>query len=367
MSSMANGDIKTMNPADKFLTPRMPPSPPTLQRLNTSSSVLTKKRSARSLSPNSKRSGWPPRMFLGFRLPYQPSSQSVDTRGRSSSLSKVQHSRVHASTPNLREEARKARSVPPTREASPQSFKRLHSRDPSPHLVQDSTAYNTTVLDIPHEIEEEVEEGEDDDNFACQLSRMSFTEKCITPLAPPPSATRPPPPPRTCSASMTRDVQKPLPQLPEEDLRPQPLRLRPAFSMANLPRSHFSTSTVGSSPIASPTDSHFSFISEHSISSDTNDDEEDLAADVGSGDDFTYSPISIDIPSGGFSGYSLPEADYASEQTLRKATPLSQLSPTTSRATFGAPHPAFEPQVEQMSALQQLLNEMGYLGEVIAK
>lgn len=160
-------------------------------------------------------------------------------------------------------------------------------------------------------------------------------------------------------------MQKPLPQLPEEELLPQPLRLRPALSVADLPRSHFSTSTIASS-ITSPTDSHFSFGSEHSISSDVNDDDEDLAADVGSGDESTYSPILADIPAGGFSGYSLPEADYASEQTLRKETPQSQLSATTSsRTTFGATHQAFEPEVEQMTALQQLLSEMGYLGDVI--
>lgn len=256
------------------------------------------------------------------------------------------------------------RSVPHTRDTSPQSLRRSHSRDPSPlrHLVQEITAYNTTVLEIPDEIEEE---GEDDDNFASHLNRMSFTEKCTTPLAPPPSALRSPPP-RYRSASIAKDVQKPLPQLPEEDLRPQPLRLRPAFSMANLPRSHFSTSTI-ESPILSPTDSHFSFISEHSISSDTNDDDEDLAIDSCSGDEFTYSPTSVDVPADRFGGYSLPESDYASEQTLRKGTPLSQLSPASSRATFGAAHPAFEPQAEQMSALQQLLSDMGYLGDVIAK
>jgi hypothetical protein len=96
-------------------------------------------------------------------------------------------------------------------------------------------------------------------------------------------------------------------------------------------------------------------------------DEVDLTADVSSGDEFTYSPVLADIPSGGFGGYTLPEADYASEQTLRKETPLSQLSQAASRATFGpAPRsPPAHDDVEQMSALQQLLSEMGYLGDVI--
>ncbi|KAK0124399.1 hypothetical protein ONS95_009360 [Cadophora gregata] len=365
MSSMANGDIKTMNPADKFMTPRAPPPPPSLPRLNTSSSVLMKKRSARSLSPKPEKSAWSPRQFFGLRLPSQPSSLPIDTRGRSSSLSKVHNGRSNASTPNLREEARRTKSVPHTREPSPQSFQKLQTRDPSPlrHLVQESTTYNTTTLEIPDEIEEE---GEDDDNFASQLNDMSFLEKGITPLAPPPSAGLRSPPARQRSGSTAKDMQKPLPQLPEEELLPPPLRLRPAFSAADLPRSHFSTSTLATS-LTSPSDSHFSFSSEHSISSDINDDDVDLAADVGSGDEFTYSPVLADIPIEGFTGYSLPEADCASEQTLRKDTPLSQLAPTSaSRATFGATHQTtFEPEVEQMTALQQLLSEMGYLGDVI--
>jgi len=65
----------------------------------------------------------------------------------------------------------------------------------------------------------------------------------------------------------------------------------------------------------------------------------------------------------------LPDGEYASEQTLRKETPLAQLTQTASRATFGAPPVAFSAttggDVEHISALQQLLSEMGYLGDVI--
>jgi hypothetical protein len=99
-----------------------------------------------------------------------------------------------------------------------------------------------------------------------------------------------------------------------------------------------------------------------------NPDDEDLTADIGSGDEFTYSPVLAESPPGSFTGYSLPDGDYDSQQTLRKDMPLNSLAQTTSRTTFGAaltfpPSPANEE--GHISALEQLLSEMGYLGDVI--
>jgi len=350
-----------MNPADKFMTPRAPPPTPKLARLNTSTSVLAKQRTARSLSPTtSEKPQWSPRMFFGLRS-LNSKDQDADRRGRSSSLSRVQVD-ASASTPSLAlrsDEMRKVRSVPHTREVSPQSFKKTSSREPSPLrqlFSQESSTYTSTSLVIPDEI---AEEAEDDDNFASQLSRMSVNEKGIfTPLSPPPSISRPP----MVRAKTATNTSKPLPQLPEEfPLMPTPLRLRSAVSAAELPRSHFSTSTI-STTITSPTDSSFSFGEE-----DLNEDE-DLTADSGSGDEFTYSPVLSEPPTQGFSAYSLPEDQYASEQTLRKETPLTQLNQTTSRATFGASPPFLPnpvPDVESMSTLEQLLHDMGYLGDAI--
>jgi hypothetical protein len=104
--------------------------------------------------------------------------------------------------------------------------------------------------------------------------------------------------------------------------------------------------------------------------SDSLDDEEDLAADmdVSSGDEFMYSPVLPEAEESGFNGYSLPDGEYASEQTLRKETPLSALSGNAAtRTTFGGPA-AFESSsgdARNMSALEELLSEMGYLGDVI--
>lgn len=357
---MAIGDIKTMNPADKFMTPRQPPPTPSLPRLNTATSVLTKKRSARSLSPKGDKSPWSPRMFFGLKSP-APSVQHSDKRGRSSSVNQASQSSAGRSTPNFNtrsDEMRKVKSVPHTRDGSPQSFK-SKSREASPfrQIAVQEHHFNTTTFSIPDEI---AEEAEDDDNFASQLNRISMNEKGIfTPLAPPPSRQRSP----LVRMNTAKDTTKPLPQLPEEDnLMPSPLRLRTVASAAELPRSHFSTSTI-STVISSPSESHFSFNGE-----DFND-EEDLTADMGSGDEFTYSPILSETPVGGFNGYSLPEAEYASEQTLRKQTPLSPFHQPASRTTFGAPPAAYAPttgsEPEHMSAMEQLLSEMGYLGDVI--
>lgn len=368
MSSMANGDIKTMNPADKFMTPRAPPRPPQITRLNTSTSILVKQRTARSLSPPPEKPQWSPRTFFGLRSP-TAISQDGDKRGRSSSLSKVQPA-TNTSTPSLAlrsDETRKVKSVPHTREESPQSFKKPISREPSPLrqlFSQENSSYSSAPLVIPDEI---AEEAEDDMNFASNQNRLSINEKGIlTRLSPPPSGLRSPPMSRARAATNT---SKPLPQLPEGSFpAPPPLRLRSAVSAAELPRSHFSTSTI-STTISSPTDSNFSASETHSLpDSHEEEEEEDLTADIGSGDESPYSPVLSDSPAQGFNGYSLPEDQFATEPRSLKGSPLTQLTQTASRTTFGAAPPFLPnpvPDAENMSTLEQLLSEMGYLSDVI--
>jgi len=233
-------------------------------------------------------------------------------------------------------------------------------------LAHEPSSYNSVALVIPDEIEEE--EAEDDDNFASQLSRISLHEKGIlTPLAPPPSGLRFPLSLPTSGSNTPRDTSKPLPMLPEElslALTPAPLRLRdPVHTMVDMmPRSHFSTSTI-STTMTSPTGSHFGFSATPSIA-DSND-EDDLSADIGSGDESAYSPVK---EVGSFTGYSLPDSDYTSEQSLQKDIPLSPLTQAASRTTFGgaAPFvPSTETDVQNMSVLEQLLSDMGYLGDAI--
>jgi hypothetical protein len=183
------------------------------------------------------------------------------------------------------------------------------------------------------------------------------------------------------------DTSKPLPQLPplEEDTRslndiatissktntysvliPEPLRIRTPLPI-NEPRSHFSVSTIATS-IGSPSNSSFFF----SDADDDDNDYEDISADLELEDGCADSPVIESSPvlesRSGFAGYSLPEADYGSEHTLKKQSPMSPLSATSTRTTFGAA--AFAPIAsvpghEEMTALEQLMNEMGYLGDVI--
>jgi len=99
-------------------------------------------------------------------------------------------------------------------------------------------------------------------------------------------------------------------------------------------------------------------------------DEDDLAADNGSGDELASSPVPPTAEHGEFSGYSLPDGAYDSDLTLGKAATLLPLALSTNRITIGSAA-AFDAtpshDVGNMSALEELLSEMGYLGEVIVR
>jgi len=160
-------------------------------------------------------------------------------------------------------------------------------------------------------------------------------------------------------------MSKPLPMLPEisTSLEPLPLCINKPLSVTDMPRSHFSMSTIStiSTTFTSPSNSHFEFSNSPSIA----DDDEDLSADVGSGDESTPSPA--DKVHSQFPGYSLPEGDYTSEQSLQKGVPLSSLNQAASRTTFGA-NPlvsSTEDDARAMTELEALLGEIGYLGDAI--
>lgn len=145
---------------------------------------------------------------------------------------------------------------------------------------------------------------------------------------------------------------------------PQPLRVPAIASVAELPRSHFSVSTISTSASLS-SESNFAF---NDTSLSDSNDEGDLVADSESGDEFTYSPISDESDGRGFTGYSLPEDQYSSERTLQKEAAYTQMTSPTSRATFGGV-PNISTRAENdlgnMSALEELLSEAGYLGDII--
>jgi hypothetical protein len=187
-------------------------------------------------------------------------------------------------------------------------------------------------------------------------------------------------------------------------LRPEPLRIRGKASwMDEEPQSHFSiysNSTADYSPTAntinSPTSACFSSTGDSSIPNSPYElptpfgseiAEEDstnvrsiVQSPVGDNDqDFAFGALRIDtgdskrkaacfgLPA--FQGYSLPEEENSSQATLRKIATLGVVQ-ETSRMTFGQPADekflqSLSESGQGLSTLEELLNDLGYLGDSI--
>lgn len=386
MSAVFHEDIKTMNPHDKFMAPRAPPPRPSL-RLITSSPSLGRSHSVRSLSPKAEKSIWSPRTFFGRWSEKAPSSTAVRRRSASERSGR---GKCDVGTPisikHWQEETPEEKPVLPSLDTSPHSSMDLRPQNPlSPWPFVRDSVYSATSLEIPDEI---AEGDEDDDNFASQPHRLSFAEQQqLTPLTPFPAARSSIarlPSVRSVATRALRDTSKPLPQLPRDDnLLPPPLRLRPAFYSLGVQGSHFSISTAASEA-TSPVQSDFNTSPRHSVISDIDADEDNGAGedddadkdgdadeeDVGSDDESSYCPIG-EIPrvDFDFDGYGSPDTHYSSEETSRKASPLS---PKHSRATFGADMTikasgslSKDAEEDKVSSLELILSELGYLGDAI--
>jgi hypothetical protein len=375
-----------MNPADKFLAPRAAPAVPRpkLPRLNTAPSVTdwnpVVPSLVRSASENGPKSPWSARSLFGLRAAISALPGGQD-RGRLASPV----ARDYIETNIIRTDL--APSVPSSAVTNPtdgRSYKSILaaaaipgtmssqeppprnplSRDTSPlrHSGVSENGRNHSALTIPDEIAEE--EFEDDDaNFA---TPADIDRSLATQLSPPPARQ----PQRLHTASS--DI-KPLPKLPNElsptpvaespSMVPAPLHVTPHSSQ--IARSHFSIDTI-STGLVSPTESHFS--SAPSIY-DSNDDED---GDAVIDDSFTFHSASTDAspPSGLANGfqYSLPVDEHGSESTLKKGdSAAAGLSGKVAlRQTFGPqPFEAPEKTGDEISALDQLLADMGFLSDMI--
>jgi hypothetical protein len=162
---MRKGDFMTMNPKDKYITPRAatPLALPSLMpgmRLGSSPHTLRNKSSARSLSPN-------PSWKRFFRRSVRDEQDS--TASAPGSEKDDRERMVRSATPG---------SGSRSRDISPDSLRRFLCDDSIPlSPVQDG---RPTVL-IPEDISEEFD---DDDNFA--TSATSEQSTFTTGLAPPP-------------------------------------------------------------------------------------------------------------------------------------------------------------------------------------
>ncbi|KFY05373.1 hypothetical protein O988_00049 [Pseudogymnoascus sp. VKM F-3808] len=374
-------DIKTMNPADKYLTPRAPPpTPKTLPRLNTSPGILTRKRGARSTSPV-PRSPWSARVLFGLKSPVS-AAPNTDRRPVLSP-SQSHEGDANISYPTLVSSTRSISLSSKTShgETSSPSTRNPSLRDVAPagsSAHPDSSSESPPFLAIPHDSFED--ELEDDDNFASPLQPHVDDEK--------PAATglSPPPPKRDFTTlphlTVAHAEAKPLPMLPEDaspSMVPSPLHVLPqpvSFAERMKPKSHFSIDSIATS-LESPAGSYFDGSSPSAY------DSTDEYVVTDDGFDFGFStpkpPVAEvaerDIQAGNFYGYSLPYglADDALDKHNRSdslATVATvTLDDATAHASFGSPvfqTNSPESDSRTVTALDELLDELGYLGDFIS-
>lgn len=219
MTSLREEDFKTMNPASKFVSPRVAPTPPEpARRLGTAPlRMQQQKRPARSPSPSSR---W---MFSPRKLFSRKSS--------SSSLRDVQALQAEDER-SLRSEGSRSRDI------SPESLRRFLVDDaPLDHEHEDNNS--RPAIYIPEDI---VEENEDDDNFATSAvsETLQFTGLSPPPRAHSPAAARPY---LTAPAAPTR----PPPRLPTLATTTTTTTLQTSFQ-TNFPLSALYTQSFPRSP-----------------------------------------------------------------------------------------------------------------------
>lgn len=365
-------DIKTMNPADKYLTPRAPPpTPKMLPRLNTSSSVIVRKRGARSTSPV-LRSPWSARLLFGLKSPVSAASNN-DRR-----LEESHEGDANISYPTLVSSTH-ARAVHLSGKTSP--GERSPTRKPAvvdaaPSIYPDMSSVSSPFIPVPHDNYED--EFEDDANFASSSQQPVDDEKSsITSLSPPP--------PKRDLLTLPRLTVAPaepksLPLLPEDvspSMVPSPLHILQqnlSFNERMNPKSHFSIDSLAES-FASLAGSQFD------SSSPSAYDSTDEYVVTDDGFDFGFSkpnPVVLndserEAQAGSFYGYSLPldsSGDAMDKHNRSDSLATVTLDEGSARTSFGSPvyrtnSPA-SAETRTATALDELLDELGYLGDIIS-
>ncbi|KAM3070754.1 hypothetical protein ACMFMF_008202 [Clarireedia jacksonii] len=331
VDSIIHEDLKTMRPADRFITPRAPPPKPSFARSASQPSDVPE---AATASKGDK-PGWASKLF-GRRSRLCSPVQAPITR--------------RSSEPDISHEATRPSSPPASRTVkyTPSTYSAPTSRVASPIRSHAYTLQKLTSHEIlsPHisslAIHDEIpEEYEDDHSFATQSRELSFDDNDhYTGWAPPPAHRE---------LTLNSDTSKPLPQLSlEAPLSPLSL---------TLPRSHFSVSSI-STTLTSPTESQFGFSDTASIY-----DSYDESEFIEPGEGFTYNPMVAEFERKKFAGYSLPDEDYSSQQTIVK----DSLSRTSSNDVYPRDSGFSEGNCQEtMSALEELFIDMGYLGNTIS-
>lgn len=291
LNSMRITDFRTMNPSDKFVSPRPPPpvpGSPLPLRAGTAPLSLGRKRSSRSLSPApGSQFSWSARRLFGLR-------PRDSERGRADSLTLDDQRSYTPSEGSSR-----------SRDISPESLRRF-LQDDGPCSLQTTPEEELPCFNIPEDIAEE----EDDDNFA--TSAVSESRPFPTLLSPPPLR-------NTAPTSIVGSADASEMSAPAQDEKPKG---DDAF-----PVSRFSMSSIASSfaPPASPRSAAGDEQDPPSFFDDSNDDEDELYSQPDEDEDevdrFTFRPLQVNIDgldgaagtsfgssASLFSGYTLPRA-----------------------------------------------------------
>lgn len=359
MNSLRGTDFQTMDPEDRFMTPRPAPPVPSLPDLRVGSSPamsLVHKRSTRSLSPAPHWTG-AARRFLGIKKSFNRDSDTGSETEVESNYTR--QSRRITPSGSIR-----------SRDMSPEALEKFLSDD---WLTSPAPFGPAPRLFIPEELVEEVDD--DEENFA--TSAVSENAP-YTMLSPPPFQ-------RSTSASTVRGNENPSTAtiVPMEF----PLEKTTTFGSINgqdntdsvevaLPRSHFSFSTTSSSLAspASPASTGSRDPGQFSFFDETDEDEEEIFSN---GDEpfilrGSYRdnrnrsiPKNIHTP---ITGYSLPQPTSHNKHAEVSHLPATLGSPELvarldSGVPLGSASLLSRPSID--TGFDDLVNDMGWMADVI--
>ncbi|KAK3380248.1 hypothetical protein B0T24DRAFT_187487 [Lasiosphaeria ovina] len=356
LNSMSDDDYKTMNPADKFVSPRPAPPVPSPEmheprRVGSAPLRLQQqhKRSARSLSPGSNWTFSPRKLF--------------SRKASSSSLKDA------IQPPAVAEDARSFRSSDGSRsrDISPESLRKFLVEDvPLDEESEESSAApvsnDWSAIAIPEDI---VEENEDDDNFATSAVSESMA---FTGLSPPPSQQRSPSPqPRLTTDHQTDGTPaaptRHAPQVPPPQLQTQQPQSR--FSVSD---SSFYTNNSPQSPDSNSLPSFYH--SEEDDNDDEDDDDEEEVVDEqaeATAPRKTSSAFARSLTAS-FSTYSLPPQEEMAGAKAHSAAVVGGSSPailTTATATKTSAASFLASSTIPNAGLDDLVSELGWIADII--
>ena len=363
LNSMRATDLKTLNPRDKFTSPRPAPSPftnmPVRHVATASPSVIRHKRSARSLSPGSSWTFSPRKLFS--RKASSSSLRETDENSLYTTSSDKSSEDVQSIRPPTRDGSR-------SRDMSPDSLRRFLSDD-APSMAEPELT-ERLALAIPEDI---AEENEDDDNFATSATSESlhFTvlspppsqhsrSRCTTPMPGLEDATHTSPEPAAINSTILAPPTRAAPRIPD---------FAPIDLPKHTPETFFLDPTVltPASPESTASNDIPSFY--HSDDEDEQDDDGPQLPQLGArlaGTDYFSGRFSKTL-----SAYSLPLASDPGDKLAAEEPATNQLGSPALVARNGTDVPVGNTSLLASpipnSGLDELVSELGWMAGIIGK